>query len=58
MPREFSFCPKCGSGLDQRAIHGHGRPLCPDASLVFWQSPAVEVAVIPENHGRRTLPRP
>ena len=43
MPREFSFCPKCGAGLGRLAIHGLERLVCPDCSFVFWQNPAVGV---------------
>ena len=39
MPREFSFCPKCGAGLDRRAVHGLDRLVCPGCSFVFWQNP-------------------
>lgn len=46
MPREFSFCPKCGAGLGRRSIHGIDRLVCPDCAFVFWQNPAVGVAVI------------
>ena len=46
MPREFSFCPKCGAGLGRRVVHGLERLVCPDCAFVFWQNPAVGVAVI------------
>ena len=55
MPREFSFCPKCGAGLGRRAIHGLARLVCPDCSFVFWQNPAVGVAVILGDGGGRVL---
>ena len=55
MPREFSFCPKCGAGLGRHAIHGLDRLVCPDCSFVFWQNPAVGVAVILEDGGGRVL---
>ena len=58
MPREFSFCPKCGSGFGRRAIHGLDRLVCPDCSFVFWQNPAVGVAVIVlDDRGRVLLGR-
>ena len=58
MPREFSFCPKCGAGFGRRAIHGLDRLVCPDCSFVFWQNPAVGVAVIVlDDRGRVLLGR-
>ena len=46
MPREFPFCPKCGARLGKRTVHGLERLVCPACSFVFWQNPAVGVAVI------------
>ncbi len=58
MPREFSFCPKCGAGLERRAVHGADRLVCPDCTFVFWQNPAVGVAVILlDDEGRVLLGR-
>lgn len=55
MPREFSFCPKCGAGLGRRTIHGLERLVCPDCAFVFWQNPAVGVAVIVHDEAGRVL---
>ena len=55
MPREFSFCPKCGAGLGRRSLHGLDRLVCPECSFVFWQNPAVGVAVILLDDGGRVL---
>ena len=55
MPREYSFCPKCGAGLGRRPIHGLERLVCPDCAFVFWQNPAVGVAVIVLDEGGRVL---
>ena len=58
MPREFPFCPKCGAGLGRRSIHGIDRLVCPDCAFVFWQNPAVGVAVILlDDRGRVLLGR-
>ena len=55
MPREFSFCPKCGTGLARRPIHGLERLVCPDCAFVYWQNPAVGVAVILLDDAGRVL---
>lgn len=55
MPREFSFCPKCGAGLGRRSIHGLDRLVCPACAFVFWQNPAVGVAVILIDDAGRVL---
>ena len=55
MPREFSFCPKCGAGLGRRTMHEIERQVCPDCTFVFWQNPAVGVAVIVLDDGGRVL---
>ena len=55
MPREFSFCPRCGVGLGRLAIHGLDRLVCPDCAFVFWQNPAVGVAVILLDDAGRVL---
>ena len=54
MPREFSFCPKCGAGLGRRSIHGLDRLVCPDCAFVFWQNPAV---IMIDDAGRVLLGR-
>ena len=46
MPREFPFCPRCGAGFGKRTVHGRERLVCPACAFVFWQNPAVGVAVI------------
>ena len=52
MPREFSFCPQCGARL---AVHGLDRLVCPACAFVFWQNPAVGVAVILRDPAGRVL---
>ena len=56
MPREFAFCPKCGAKLGKRTVHGPERLVCPACAFVFWQNPAVGVAVIlADESARRVL---
>jgi ADP-ribose pyrophosphatase YjhB (NUDIX family) len=43
---EYRFCPLCGAGLEARLRGGRQRPACPACGFVFYQNPAVGVAVI------------
>ena len=55
MPREFSFCPRCGAGLGRRTIQGLERLVCPGCAFIFWQNPAVGVAIIVRDDEGRVL---
>ena len=46
MPRIYDYCPRCAAAFTRREIHGHERMVCPDCRFIFWQNPAVGVAVI------------
>lgn len=59
MPRRYSYCPHCATPLVDRSLHGQLRQVCPACEFIFWQNPAVGVAVIvmSEDHvvlGRRS----
>ncbi|MCZ6873776.1 MAG: NUDIX hydrolase [bacterium] len=46
MPRRYPYCPHCSSSFVDKLLHGYTRQVCPDCGFVFWQNPAVGVAVI------------
>lgn len=55
MPREFPFCPRCGASFSDHPRHDPARLMCPGCAFVFWQNPAVGVAVILLDDARRVL---
>ena len=57
MPRFYDYCPRCGAAFSRRVIHGHERMVCPECGFVFWQNPAVGVAVIVLQGDRIVLAR-
>ena len=57
MPRFFDYCPRCGAAFARRVIQGHERMVCPECGFVFWQNPAVGVAVIVLQRDRIVLAR-
>lgn len=46
MPRRYSYCPRCATPLTIQIIHATERLVCPACAFIFWQNPAVGVAVI------------
>ena len=57
MPRIYDYCPRCAAAFTRREIHGHERMVCPDCRFIFWQNPAVGVAVIVMRENRIVLAR-
>lgn len=57
MPRTYDFCPRCGTAFTRQMLHGRERMVCPACQFVFWQNPAVGVAVIVLREGRVVLAR-
>jgi len=46
MPRRYLYCPHCATPFVDQLLHGHLRQICPACEFIFWQNPAVGVAVI------------
>lgn len=46
MPRRYPYCPHCRTAFEMSIIHGNEQMVCPNCAFVFWQNPAVGVAVI------------
>jgi 8-oxo-dGTP diphosphatase len=57
MPRRYSYCPHCATLLVDRLLHGQLRQVCPACEFIFWQNPAVGVAVIVMDEARVVLGR-
>ena len=57
MPRTYDYCPRCATPFTRRVLHGHERMVCPACNFIFWQNPAVGVAVIVLQEGRLVLAR-
>ena len=57
MPRRYQYCPHCAAPFVDKRLHGHRRQVCPDCGFVFWQNPAVGVAVVVLNGDRVVLGR-
>jgi ADP-ribose pyrophosphatase YjhB (NUDIX family) len=57
MPRYYDYCPKCSHSFERKIIHEHERMVCPSCNFIFWQNPAVGVAVIVRNGERILLGR-
>ncbi len=54
---EFSYCPKCGSGLESRRKGDRDRLVCSSCSYVLYRNPVTGVAVILIDDGRVLLGR-
>ncbi len=54
---EFSYCPKCGSGLESRRKGDRDRLVCASCSYVLYRNPVAGVAVILIDDGRVLLGR-
>lgn len=57
MPRRYQYCPHCAAPFVDKRLHGHTRQVCSDCGFVFWQNPAVGVAVIVLDGDRVVLGR-
>ena len=57
MPRTYDYCPRCATAFTRQVLHGHERMVCPACRFIFWQNPAVGVAVIVLREGRIVLAR-
>ncbi len=57
MPRTYDYCPRCAAAFTRREIHGYERMVCPVCRFIFWQNPAVGVAVIVMRGDRIVLAR-
>ena len=45
-PGEYTYCPMCTAGLEDRRIGGSVRPACPNCDYVHWRNPGVGAAVV------------
>ncbi|MGQ4807532.1 RNA pyrophosphohydrolase [Candidatus Entotheonellaceae bacterium PAL068K] len=57
MPRRYPYCPRCATPLSDKNLHGYQRQVCPACGFIFWQNPAVGVAVIVMQEDRIVLGR-
>jgi ADP-ribose pyrophosphatase YjhB (NUDIX family) len=57
MPRHFDYCPHCATPFTCRLINDRERMVCPSCHFIFWQNPAVGVAVIVIDNERIVLGR-
>ena len=57
MPRRYRYCPHCATPLIDTGLHGQSRQVCPACDFIFWQNPAVGVAVIVMDEDRIVLGR-
>jgi ADP-ribose pyrophosphatase YjhB (NUDIX family) len=53
------FCPRCGTGLDERFIEAeqHVRKICPGCEFIFYMNPKVVAGAVPRQDGRIWLVR-
>jgi len=56
-PHDFSFCPKCGGGLEVREHDGVPRLQCGRCGFVFYQNPVPAVGAILLREGNVVLVR-
>ena len=57
MPRRYQYCPHCATPFIDKPLHDHTRQICPACGFIFWQNPAVGVAVIVMHEDRIVLGR-
>jgi ribosomal protein S27AE len=51
----YTFCPKCGSKLEERKINNKIRKYCGSCGFVHYKNPTVGVAVILQDDNDRLL---
>lgn len=56
-PRDYRFCPHCGTDMAHRDIGGRIRPACPQCGFVQFRNPTPGVVVVIENEGQILLGR-
>ncbi len=54
-PGEFTFCPMCATELEQRALSGRDRSVCPQCGYIHWRNPGVGAAVVVRDRRGRVL---
>jgi ADP-ribose pyrophosphatase YjhB (NUDIX family) len=52
-----SYCPRCGTALEQRPAFGRERPVCPACEYVHFEDPKVAVGVVAERDGAILMTR-
>lgn len=45
-PGEFTFCPRCATGLEDADVGGKPRKRCPECGFVHFRNPGVGAAVV------------
>ena len=55
MAEDINFCPRCGHRLEQRAVYGAVRPVCPSCGRIHFTDPKVAVGVLIQDAGRLLL---
>jgi 8-oxo-dGTP diphosphatase len=53
------FCPRCGTGLEERYLEAeqHVRKICPGCAFIFYMNPKVVAGAVPWQDGRIWLVR-
>ena len=54
-PGEYSYCPRCTHGLEDRRIGGSVRRACPNCDYIHWRNPGVGAAVVIFDEAGRLL---
>jgi ADP-ribose pyrophosphatase YjhB (NUDIX family) len=54
---EFTYCPRCATGLNHEERYGKIRPVCPGCGWIHFVDPKVAAAVFIEQNGRVLLVR-
>jgi 8-oxo-dGTP diphosphatase len=54
---EMNFCPRCGSGLEDRYVFERTRRVCPACGFIFFREHKVAAAAIVERDGELLLVR-
>ena len=57
MPRQYRFCPACGSPLAARVLDGHRRQVCPACGFICYRNPTPAAGVLVADRGRLLLVR-
>ena len=57
MPRRYKHCPHCATAFALRTVRDSEQMVCPECDFIFWQNPAVGVAVIVRQQDKIVLGR-
>lgn len=52
-----TFCPTCGTALEQRVAYGRDRPVCPSCDYTHFEDPKVAVGIVAVRNGTILMTR-